>query len=103
MEDRELLDLIPLLEKLSQVDSVYAVLKNKEQVQQLQQQGNNSSLKKSNSSSRSSHQGTSATAGVTWWRHQVYTEKKPYLVTLCITILSVYSYVCEEKLELACN
>jgi len=65
MEDRELLDLIPLLEKLSQVDSVYAVLKNKEQVQQLQQQGNNSSLKKSNSSSRSSHQGTSATAGVT--------------------------------------
>jgi len=62
MDDRELLDLIPLLEKLSQVDSVYAVLKNKEQVQQLQQQGNNSSLKKSNSSSRSSHQGTTTTA-----------------------------------------
>merc|ERR1711981_170588 len=62
MDDRELLDLIPLLEKLSKVDSVYAVLKNKEQVQQLQQQGNNSSLKKSNSSSRSSHQGTTTTA-----------------------------------------
>ena len=32
MDDRELLDLIPLLEKLSKVDSVYAVLKNKKQV-----------------------------------------------------------------------
>ena len=67
MEDRELLDLIPLLEKLSQVDSVYAVLKNKEQVQQLQNQGQNSSLKKSNSSSNrsSSHTGTSTAAAVT--------------------------------------
>ena len=66
MDDRELLDLIPLLEKLSQVDSVYAVLKNKEQVQQLQNQGQNSSLKKSNSSSnRSSHTGTSSAAAVT--------------------------------------
>ena len=32
--NQELLNLIPQLEKLSKVDSVYAVLKNKEQVQQ---------------------------------------------------------------------
>ena len=69
MDDRELLDLIPLLEKLSKVDSVYAVLKNKEQVQQHLQQiqsnsGNNqSSLKRSQTSGSSS----AATAAVTWW------------------------------------
>jgi len=56
MDDRELLDLIPLLEKLSKVDSVYAVLKNKEHLaQHLQhQQGNNSSLKRSITSGSSS-------------------------------------------------
>ena len=69
MDDRELLDLIPLLEKLGKVDSVYSVLKNKEQVQQHLQQiqsnsGNNqSSLKRSQTSGSSS----SATAAVTWW------------------------------------
>ena len=71
MDDRELLDLIPLLEKLSKVDSVYAVLKNKEQLQQHLQQiqsnsGNNqSSLKRSQTSGSSS--AASATAAVTWW------------------------------------
>jgi len=56
MEDRELLELIPLLEKLSKIDSVYTVLKNKEggQVvpgpQSLSKQGSNS-LKRSGSAS----------------------------------------------------
>ena len=58
MDDRELLDLIPLLEKLSKVDSVYAVLKNKDAVAQHLQQmsagvnaAGNSSLKRSSQTS----------------------------------------------------
>lgn len=51
MDDRELLDMIPLLEKLSKVDSVYAVLKNKELVQQQLHPGNNS-LKRSSSANQ---------------------------------------------------
>ena len=58
MEDRELLELIPLLEKLSKVDSVYSVLKNKDgQVVPGglgSKQGNNSSLKRSISPSSGS-------------------------------------------------
>jgi RNA polymerase II subunit A small phosphatase-like protein len=66
MDDRELLDMIPLLERLSKVDSIYTVLKNKEQVQQQlsqksQQQGNNS-LKRSQSGGSSA---ASSTAAVT--------------------------------------
>jgi hypothetical protein len=57
MEDRELLDLIPLFEKLSKVDSVYAVLKSKDL-----QQGNNCSLMKTNSAATTS---TTQTAAVT--------------------------------------
>ena len=63
MDDRELLELIPLLEKLSKVDSVYAVLKNKEgQVVPgvIGKQGNNSSLKRSISPS-----GSASAAAVT--------------------------------------
>jgi len=67
MDDRELLDLIPLLEKLSSVDSVYSLLKNKDYVAQhlaaLQQQstGMSSSLKRASQNSSVSG-GTSVNA-----------------------------------------
>lgn len=62
MDDRELLDLIPLLENLSKVDSVYAVLKNKEQVQQ---QIQSASALTNSSPKRSSTTGTTTAAAVT--------------------------------------